>query len=107
MARFRAYTTDSEDDEDIRSAKDAISEHESIVEDAGAGDEEENLATRSHHARRSVLRIESDGSGLTSDEDAQSESSESFPATRRGGQTIVPLAQELGVDPQRMHVMQQ
>ncbi|KAI0249206.1 nuclear protein 96-domain-containing protein [Lactifluus subvellereus] len=55
---------------------------------------------------RGTYTIEEPGEGDDSGESSGSGSDEPLPEHRRGDPTIIPWAQRIGVDPQKMHVMQ-
>ena len=121
MARFRAYTTDSEDDEDIQSAEssageDVESEADSPLEAEEEGDGENVEKALSRGVRYSAghrQQEDSEDSELDSDgkadEDIRSESSDSSPPPRRdlNEPKLVPWVRNARIDPQRMQVMQQ
>lgn len=136
MARFRAYVSDSSDDgsasePEKRSehhSEEDESESESSKESSSSSSsemhEDELLTSRTRHRPKSkpnALVEDEDGEiryGHEMSDDrrpavrvspASSSSSSSVsppPRTARGDPTIIPWAHHVGVDPQKMHVMQ-
>lgn len=102
MTRFRAYTTDSEDDS-------SSDDHNEAGDDFGseAGSSTHQLDAPARHGT-----VDSDM--YTDNEDAATDGAESRAssaspppaANRHADPTLVPWAREIGVDRQRMHVMQ-
>lgn len=98
-------------DEDADMASDSGSSHADEEEE---GDEEDELpsdASRlSPDIRRASARADGDGYATEEREEGEgsSESSRSsleLPEHRRGDPSIIPWAQRIGIDPQKMHVM--
>lgn len=124
MARFRAYTSDSSDndsasepDNETRPADDqdeSESDSESSSSSSSSEMNEDELLTSASRRRRRM-----DRNALVEDEEGEiryahevdvrvspASSSSSPPPRNRGDPTIIPWAQHIGVDAQKMHVMQ-
>lgn len=136
MARFRAFLTDSESEEETtQNAAVAtqpparladVSMNEDDSEEAGSGSESESSQPSPKHRKRTgkALVRPTDGKGYrtsktrrsetptddsTSEEESEtdSEDDESSPPNQpQVDSSLIPRAQQLGVEPQRMHVMQ-
>jgi nuclear pore complex protein Nup98-Nup96 len=135
MARFRAFLTDSESEAEETTQNATTATHPSekpaditMVEDdsAEAGSESESSPPPPEHRKRTgkALVQPKDGRGyrafkarrsqsptnvLTSEEESvsDSEDDESPPPNQsQADPSLIPRAQQLGVEPQRMHVMQ-
>lgn len=135
MARFRAYASDSSDD-GSESESEKRPQCVSEQEDSGSESDQESSSSSSSEMREDELitspiqrRQKPKRNALVEDEDgeiqyanevdddrrpavrvspASSSSSSTPPPTRapRGDPTIIPWAHHVGVDPQKMHVMQ-
>ncbi|KAF7794784.1 hypothetical protein EIP86_005926 [Pleurotus ostreatoroseus] len=104
MARFRAYSSDSEDEEEFSNEG---------VEEAQASSELDDLPQESTPPRQSRgLQPDSDEDSDMYDEDEAEIDQElryespQPPAHHTADPSIIPWARELGVDPHKMHVMQ-
>lgn len=134
MARFRAFLTDSESEaeETTQNATQPpakptdVSMTDDDSEEAGSGSESESSQPSPKHRKRAgkglvrladergyraskSRRSESPTDGSTSEEEseADSEDDESPPPNQpQVDPSLIPRAQQLGVEPQRMHVMQ-
>ncbi|KAL6300386.1 nuclear protein 96-domain-containing protein [Sparassis latifolia] len=117
--RFRAYTTDSEDEEDDHLSVSSVSADElppaptHMDEDArseseGSMHEDELMppvaSRKSSHALQSISEDEdmSDGEAAPS----KNAPRKSMPRGPMNDPTLIPWARQLGVDAQKMHVMQ-
>lgn len=127
MARFRAYATDSEDDDSDttpappspvkykpRAYKDNFQDEEGISEDDAMEQDVVAPPRTNGHRGGSEEPSDDNASDLDSDEEEvqgqQGRRARFSPSTRfsptREDPTIIPWARELGVDAQRLHVMQ-
>lgn len=104
MTRFRAYDTDSEED--------VLSDEPSDVEENEASEAESstNQPDVDVPARRGAVDSDaaSEDEDMVADElESRASSSSPPPATNRPADpTLIPWAREVGVDRQKMHVMQ-
>ncbi len=103
MARFRAYSTDSEDDD--------FSNEE--VEEAQASSEAEYLPRQSTPPRpyRLAQPDSDEDSDMYDEDEAEIDQELRYespppPSHRTEDPSLIPWARELGVDSQKMHVMQ-
>ncbi|PSR73990.1 hypothetical protein PHLCEN_2v10221 [Hermanssonia centrifuga] len=104
MARFRAYSTDSEDDS-------VLSSNEVGQEDGDASEVASSLHESPQRRRSHFSAQDSDESGMSEDEEDELEIRERMvspplASTKGADPSITPWAREVGVDPQKMHVMQ-
>ncbi|KAF8652360.1 hypothetical protein AX16_004390 [Volvariella volvacea WC 439] len=136
MARFRAYTTDSSDDEETTpnyqrqdseeqeaEDSDVLREEEALVEgelteeeveiDEYGSEEEDGVESRARSRSKNALVTDEDGEyqyaheiGSRSSSAPSQLSSQSPPPRARGDPSLIPWAQHVGVDAQKMHVMQ-
>ena len=136
MARFRAYVTDSEDEEEDVSMEvppqkpppvarnHARDEDESMDEDdlqpvtrpqatyeEDSSEEEEEEEEEEEDEEEEEAEEEEDSESESDEDDGRRRVGRRAQLTaaqvaRQGDPTIIPRARELGVDPQRMHVMQ-
>lgn len=108
MARFRAPTSDSEDE--------GVSDSSQDQEELEVAKEISSVPQDDHHSPRryGANLVDSDDDMYTDDDNAAADqhssrdSSVSPPpiASRPVDPTLIPWAREIGVDPQKMHVMQ-
>ena len=136
MARFRAFLTDSESEaeETTRNATTStqppakpadVGMTEDDSEEAGSGSESESSQTSPRHQKRTgkvvvrpkdekdyrvtrSRRSESPSDVSTSEEESETDSEDESPLPNQSqvDTSLIPRAQQLGVEPQRMHVMQ-
>ena len=126
MARFRAYATDSEEEEeDVSMEVPPAKTAEPESEDSSMDEDELRVVPRRHAPNKVVIdEEESEEDEEDEDEDEEDEEEEEEGESedeeggqrgrrvaqptqmRRGDPTIIPWAREIGVDPQKMHVMQ-
>ncbi len=127
MARFRAYVTDSEEEEeDVSMEVPPAKTAEPQAEDSSMDEDELRVAPRRRaHAIQGSSEEDEDDEDDDEDDDEEEEEEETGSAseaeeeggqqrrrgaqpvqTRHGDPTIIPWAREIGVDPQKMHVMQ-
>ena len=136
MARFRAFLTDSESEEEETTQNAAAASHSTAKpadvgmtdddpEEADSGSESESSQSphkHQKHAGTALVRLKDEknyrasksrrsesltGSSTGEDSEADSDDNESPPPNRsQADPSLIPRAQQLGVEPQRMHVMQ-
>lgn len=113
MARFRAFLTDSESEAD-ETAQNATTATQPPVKPVDAGvakdnkdPESESDSGKPSHRHRKRTEKASDASTSEEEPEGDSEDDESPPPSQpQMDRSIIPRAQQLGVEPQRMHVMQ-
>ena len=131
MARFSANITDSSEDEDdlylnqrqeppkktersrpvpVQDTEDSEEDSELASSSSSSSDmEEEELISSSRRKRPAQTRnslIEDDNGEIQHAHEVTKRPQSKKSPPRRGDPTIIPWAQQLGVDPQKMHVMQ-
>lgn len=121
MARFRAYASDSSDEEEANSEQEKYPDNVSdapVAEDDEESDEEESSSSSSSDMLEDELtaprKLPVSRNALVEDEegeygyahDVYAKGSSMSPPPRNADRTIIPRAHVVGVDSQRMHVMQ-
>ena len=127
MARFRAYVTDSEEEDEDDVSMELpppkpvpVAAPQELREDDSMDEDDLRPTTRPQAALNEVYSEEEEEEEEDAEEDDESEDSEEDgrrrgrnsaqpprgQLSRQGDPTIIPWAREIGVDPQKMHVMQ-
>ncbi|KAJ7636026.1 nuclear protein 96-domain-containing protein [Mycena polygramma] len=104
MARFRAYTSDSSSDDE------PLSEEEKIPEEAPElpeedSDDDSSSSTSSDLREEELITRPRPRNGLVEDENGDIQYAHEV-SRPRADPTLIPWAQHIGVDAQKMHVMQ-
>lgn len=122
MARFRAYTSDSSDEESA-SERETSAHHATVNDEADSDRESSSSSSSDLHEHELVVsparKVKPTRNALVEDEDGEIHYAHeahhdrtrptvrvSPPRRSRGDPTIIPWAQHIGVDAQKMHVMQ-
>ncbi|EMD35444.1 hypothetical protein CERSUDRAFT_106804 [Gelatoporia subvermispora B] len=116
MTRFRAYSTDSEDEQDdVSIASEPSVDNRRVHYDVSASDSsmvEDELEVSAASRKRSPSRLSSPDEEEEDVPNARptvqfaASSKSPPPAHSAGNPSIIPRARELGIDPQKVHVMQ-
>ncbi|KAJ7074900.1 nuclear protein 96-domain-containing protein [Mycena belliarum] len=104
MARFRAYTSDSSSDDEPSSDQEKIPEDVPELPDEESDDESSSSASSDLREEELVTRPRA-RNGLVEDEFGEIQYAHEIPRPR-SDPTLIPWAQHVGVDAQKMHVMQ-
>ncbi|KAJ7460571.1 nuclear protein 96-domain-containing protein [Mycena latifolia] len=104
MARFRAYTSDSSSDDEPSSDQEKIPEEPPELPDEDSDDESSSSASSDLREEELVTR-QRPRNGLVEDENGDIQYAHEVPRPR-ADPTLIPWAQHIGVDAQKMHVMQ-
>jgi len=122
MARFRAYTSDSSDEESA-SERETSAHHATVNDEADSDRESSSSSSSDLHEHELVVsparKVKPTRNALAEGEDGEIHYAHeahhdrtrptvrvSPPRRSRGDPTIIPWAQHIGVDAQKMHVMQ-
>lgn len=104
MARFRAYATDSEDEDDYSNE-----EVEKAVEDESEPEFPMHQSPPAQQSRLPVHELEDEDMYYDEEPEVDEERDSTSPpplAQRITDPSLTPWARQVGVDPQKMHVMQ-
>ncbi|KAJ6591833.1 nuclear protein 96-domain-containing protein [Mycena vulgaris] len=104
MARFRAYTSDSSGDDEPPSDQEKIPEEAPELPEDDSDDESSSSASSDLREEDLVTRPRP-RNGLVEDENGDIQYAHEVPRPR-ADPTLIPWAQHIGVDAQKMHVMQ-
>ncbi|KAJ7457116.1 hypothetical protein B0H11DRAFT_214229 [Mycena galericulata] len=104
MARFRAYTSDSSSDDEPPSDEEKIAEQAPDLPEDDS-DDESSSSVSSDLREEDLITRPKPRNGLVEDENGDIMYAHEV-SRPRGDPTLIPWAQHIGVDPQKMHVMQ-
>ncbi|KAJ7132067.1 nuclear protein 96-domain-containing protein [Mycena epipterygia] len=104
MARFRAYTSDSSSDDEPPSDEEKIPEEAPELPEEDSDDESSSSASSDFREEELVTRPRP-RNGLVEDENGDIQYAHEV-SRPRADPTLIPWAQHIGVDAQKMHVMQ-
>ncbi|KAJ7090567.1 nuclear protein 96-domain-containing protein [Mycena crocata] len=104
MARFRAYTSDSSSEDEPPSDEENIPEDAPELPEEDSDDESSSSASSDLHEEELVTR-QRPRNGFVEDENGDFQYAHEV-SRPRADPTLIPWAQHIGVDAQKMHVMQ-